>query len=119
MLSPNTCLICARYARPLSGSQRAATPCRAPAWRPSSSPILPVLGATTPPAVGLYRLFHQLWGRAALESLRWPARPQPCRGVEKLSRADPARRQALLLTAMEGFNVSDTARILERAAKRQ
>jgi CheY-like chemotaxis protein len=38
----------------------------------------------------------------------------PTAGVEKkLGELTPARRQALLLTAMEGFNVSDTARILE------
>jgi CheY-like chemotaxis protein len=41
------------------------------------------------------------------------SRPQPAAGVEKkLGELTPARRQALLLTAMEGFNVSDTARIL-------
>ena len=35
-------------------------------------------------------------------------------GVERrLSELTPARRQALLLTAMEGFNISDTAHILE------
>ena len=70
-----------------------------------------MISSDTSPRVALYRLFHQLWGSANVD-LRSVAssRPQPAAGVEKkLGELTPARRQALLLTAMEGFNVGDTA----------
>ena len=74
-----------------------------------------VLGSDVSPRVALYRLFHTLWGSANVDSHGLAgSRPHAQGGgVEKrLGELTPARRQALLLTAMEGFNVSDTARIL-------
>ena len=86
----------------------------APAWKRSSQ-ILRCSSGDSTPRVGLYRLFHKLWGSANVD-LRSVASSRPQRGrgrEERLSELTPARRQALLLTAMEGFNVTDTARILD------
>jgi len=102
-----------RYARALCGTQKSGDAyVRACLETIVADPS--VIGSDSTPRVGLYRLFHKLWGSANVD-LRTVAnsRPQPAAGVEKkLGELTPARRQALLLTAMEGFNVSDTARIL-------
>lgn len=103
-----------RYARALCGSQKSGD-AYVRACLETIVSDTSVLGADASPRVGLYRLFHKLWGSANLD-LRSLAnsKPQQAAGVEKrLGELTPARRQALLLTAMEGFNVSDTARILE------
>jgi CheY-like chemotaxis protein len=62
----------------------------------------------------LYRLFHKLWSTTDLDARAAPgAAPSVQDGVEKrLKQLTPAHRQALLLTAMEGFNTGDTAAIL-------
>jgi CheY-like chemotaxis protein/DNA-directed RNA polymerase specialized sigma24 family protein len=102
-----------RYARALCGSQKSGDAyVRACLETIVADPT--VLGADSP-RVGLYRLFHKLWGSANvdLRSIANSRQQQPG-GVEKrLGELTPARRQALLLTAMEGFNVGDTARILD------
>lgn len=102
-----------RYARALCGSQKSGDAyVRASLETIVADPS--VIGGDTTPRVGLYRLFHKLWGSANVD-LRSMAGsgPQQGAGVEKkLGELTPARRQALLLTAMEGFNVGDTARIL-------
>jgi DNA-directed RNA polymerase specialized sigma24 family protein/CheY-like chemotaxis protein len=102
-----------RYARALCGTQKSGDAyVRACLETIVADPS--VVGGDSTPRVALYRLFHKLWGSANVD-MRTVAssRPQPAAGVEKkLGELTPARRQALLLTAMEGFNVSDTARIL-------
>ncbi|HEX7116407.1 MAG TPA: response regulator [Steroidobacter sp.] len=100
-----------RYARALCGTQKSGDAyVRACLEAIVADPS--VLGEPVSARVGLYRLFHKLWDSANLESrgLTSSARQG---GVEKrLGELTPARRQALLLTAMEGFNTADTARIL-------
>jgi DNA-directed RNA polymerase specialized sigma24 family protein/CheY-like chemotaxis protein len=101
-----------RYARALCGTQASGDAyvraCLEAIVADSS-----VLGKDLPPRVGLYRLFHAIWGTIDVNAQPLAAKP-PAAGVEqKLERLTPARRQALLLTAMEGFNVSETARILD------
>ena len=116
-----------RYARALSGTQSSGDAyvraCLEAIVADSS-----VLGADLPPRVGLYRLFHKIWGSTDPE-----ARPlagtsladtnslsgttvKPSATTNTVERRlvelTPAHRQALLLTAMEGFNISETARIL-------
>lgn len=60
--------------------------------------------------VGLYQVLHQVWR---------PLEPDiaPARGTEsmdqKLRRLTPRSRQALLLTAMEGFTAGEAAQILD------
>ena len=101
-----------RYARALCGTQKSGDAyvraCLEAIVADSS-----VLDANLSPRVGLYRLFHTIWGSANLDSRPAGHAAAPAAGVEKrLGELTPARRQALLLTAMEGFNVGDTARIL-------
>jgi DNA-directed RNA polymerase specialized sigma24 family protein/CheY-like chemotaxis protein len=105
-----------RYARALCGTQKSGDAyVRACLETIVADPS--VIGGDATPRVGLYRLFHTLWGSANVD-LRAVAGSRTASatataGVEKrLSDLTPARRQALLLTAMEGFNVGDTARIL-------
>lgn len=102
-----------RYARALCGTQASGDAyvraCLEAIVADSS-----VLGKDLPPRVGLYRLFHAIWGTIDLNSQPSAEAKRPSAGVEqKLERLTPAHRQALLLTAMEGFNVSETARILD------
>jgi CheY-like chemotaxis protein/DNA-directed RNA polymerase specialized sigma24 family protein len=106
-----------RYARALCGTQKSGD-AYVRACLEAIVADTSVLESSVPPRVALYRLFHKLW-RSANVDVRSPARvpvpPAPeAGGVERrLGELTPARRQALLLTAMEGFNVSDTARILD------
>jgi CheY-like chemotaxis protein/DNA-directed RNA polymerase specialized sigma24 family protein len=101
-----------RYARALCGTQKSGDAyVRACLETIVADPS--VIGSDKTPRVALYRLFHKLWGSANVD-LRSVASSKPAVGVEKkLGELTPARRQALLLTAMEGFNVGDTARILD------
>ena len=102
-----------RYARALCGTQKSGDAyVRACLETIVADPS--VIGSDSTPRVGLYRLFHKLWGSANVDLRAVGTRPQTAAaGVErKLGELTPARRQALLLTAMEGFNVGDTARIL-------
>lgn len=103
-----------RYARALSGSQKSGDAyVRACLEAIVADPG--VLGAGTA-RVGLYRLFHKLWSTTDIDSQASSrvAHEGGEDGVEKrLKQLTPAHRQALLLTAMEGFNTSDTAAILE------
>ncbi|HEX2494222.1 MAG TPA: response regulator [Steroidobacter sp.] len=98
-----------RYARALCGTQKSGDAyVRAclQAIVADSSALNPQL----PPRVGLYRLFHTIWNSA---NLQVRSSGSVAGGVEKkLDELTPAHRQALLLTAMEGFNVGDAARIL-------
>jgi DNA-directed RNA polymerase specialized sigma24 family protein/CheY-like chemotaxis protein len=103
-----------RYARALCGTQASGDAyvraCLEAIVADSS-----VLGSDLPPRVGLYRLFHAIWSTIDANSRPFveAKAATATAGVEqKLERLTPAHRQALLLTAMEGFNVSETARIL-------
>jgi len=101
-----------RYARALCGTQKSGDAyVRACLETIVADPT--VIGRDSTPRVGLYRLFHKLWGSANVDLHAAAAKPQAAGVEKKLGELTPARRQALLLTAMEGFNVSDTARILD------
>ncbi len=100
-----------RYARALTGSQRSGD-----AYVRASLEALLAgdreLQDDLPPRVALYRLFHAIWASAS------PPEPEP--GSEpgdhpagRLMKLAPASRQALLLTAMEGFSNKEAARILD------
>lgn len=101
-----------RYARALCGTQKSGD-AYVRACLEAMVADTSVLEGSVPPRVALYRLFHKLWRSASLD-VRSPSRAaSEMGGVERrLGELTPARRQALLLTAMEGFNVGDTARIL-------
>jgi CheY-like chemotaxis protein/DNA-directed RNA polymerase specialized sigma24 family protein len=101
-----------RYARALCGTQKSGD-AYVRACLEAIVADTSVIGEDVSPRVGLYRLFHKLWGSANVD-MRAYSTVRTRSGVERrLGDLTPARRQALLLTAMEGFNVSDTARILE------
>jgi CheY-like chemotaxis protein/DNA-directed RNA polymerase specialized sigma24 family protein len=100
-----------RYARALCGTQKSGD-AYVRACLEAIVADTSVLDARLSPRVGLYRLFHKLWNSAHIEVPATSAK-RDADGVERrLSELTPARRQALLLTAMEGFNISDTAHIL-------
>lgn len=103
-----------RYARALCGTQKSGD-AYVRACLEAIVADTSVLDPTASPRVGLYKLFHTLWATTDLDA-RGLTTTRPAGGsasVEKrLGQLTPAHRQALLLTAMEGFNVSDTARIL-------
>jgi CheY-like chemotaxis protein len=97
-----------RYARALTGSQASGD-----AYvRASLEALLDgnaELAKDVPPRLALYRLFHVLWSSAGKYE---PAAP-PKSGVEgRLQSLLPTNREALLLTAVEGFSVPEVAKIL-------
>src|SRR3954452_6510916 len=62
------------------------------------------------PRLGLYRTFHAIWSTATVETPAESAEESSDREViaqARLARVTPLSRQALLLTAMEGFTSED------------
>lgn len=101
-----------RYARALCGTQKSGD-AYVRACLEAIVADTSVLDPTASPRVGLYKLFHTLWATTDPDSRGLASSKAGGASVEnRLGQLTPAHRQALLLTAMEGFNVSDTARIL-------
>lgn len=101
-----------RYARALCGTQ-ASGDAYVRATLEAIIADTSVLSPGQPPRVGLYRVFHRIWGSTDTEARSIAGAAGEAGGVQKrLEKLTPAHRQALLLTAMEGFNVSETAHIL-------
>jgi CheY-like chemotaxis protein len=98
-----------RYARALTGSQASGD-----AYvRASLQALLDgnaELLAGVPPRIGLYRLFHALWSSSA-KSTSSPAKGNSVE--QRLQALQPTSREALLLTAVEGFSTSEVATILD------
>lgn len=101
-----------RYARALTGNQK-----RGDAYvRSLLEGIIAddsILDRALDPRVGLYRAFHAIWATANVDM----AQPDETSGIEKIAsdrllRMTPINRQALLLTAMEGFGNHETSQIL-------
>lgn len=102
-----------RYARALTGSQSAGDQY----VRACLEAILQtdeLVDRTLSPRVALYRAFRTIWQSANPSHRRGPA---PVRGettmVEALDQLTPTHRQALLLTAMEGFTEAEAAAVLD------
>lgn len=102
-----------RYARALTGSQK-----RGDAYVRSLLEAIvadeSIVDREADVRTGLYRAFHGIWSTADLDV----AQPEETGGVEsvvsqRLSRMTPINRQALLLTAMEGFSNRETAQVLQ------
>ncbi|MVZ96098.1 response regulator [Sphingorhabdus sp. IMCC26285] len=92
-----------RYARALTGSQKMGDA----AVRQVLEGLLLApeeLDAQKPARVELYRIFHQLWRHDALV--------EPSGGDGLVARLPVQGRQALLLTAVEGFSMQEAAEIL-------
>ena len=107
-----------RYARALTGSQtsgdayvRAALEALAAGERSIDDSV--------PPKVALYQLFHAIWTSTG-QRLDGAAAGDPVEGEDaqaRLLRVTPANRQALLLTAMEGFSSDEAGQIIGVDAK--
>jgi len=100
-----------RYARALSGSQAIGDMnVKATLEVLIDQPSL--FRTDIPSRVALYRVFQQVINN---QSAKWNRPKAAPTGVisERLSGVDQDCRQALLLTAMEGFSQADTAEILE------
>ncbi len=103
-----------RYARALTGSQASGD-----AYvRAALSAILAgeqnlVEGVS--PRVGLYRIFHAIWGSASGQ-LDQGIPDAPATSPEgRLQSLDSAKRAALILTAVEAFSLEETGFILDEA----
>jgi CheY-like chemotaxis protein/DNA-directed RNA polymerase specialized sigma24 family protein len=104
-----------RYARALTGSQASGD-----AYvRASLQALLDgnaELLAGVPPRIGLYRLFHALWSSSAKAGSGAGAAKGTT--VElRLQALQPTTREALLLSAVEGFSISEVATILDWSDK--
>lgn len=88
-----------RYARAVTGSQTTGDAC----VRATLTALLSgqsELVSYLPPRVALYRLFHEIWTRSGTRA-GGPASGRP----------------ALLLSALEGFSITEIAQILQEAAE--
>jgi CheY-like chemotaxis protein/DNA-directed RNA polymerase specialized sigma24 family protein len=97
-----------RYARALTGSQKMGDA----AVRQVLEGLLLApeeLDARKPARVELYRIFHQLWRQDGLF--------EPCGNDGLVARLPVQGRQALLLTAVEGFSMQEAADILSSDVK--
>ncbi|RZF64573.1 response regulator [Sphingomonas populi] len=70
------------------------------------------------PRLGLYRMFQAIWSSANYDEIADEASVDPQADAEAIARARLARmtplsRQALLLTAMEGFTPEDAAYLID------
>jgi CheY-like chemotaxis protein/DNA-directed RNA polymerase specialized sigma24 family protein len=66
------------------------------------------------PRLGLYRTFHAIWSSANIEDDASADGGNDAEGIAqaRLARITPLSRQALLLTAMEGFTPEDTGYLI-------
>src|SRR3954462_6641711 len=98
-----------RYARALTGSQKhgdafVRATLEAIIAAPDDFP------RDVDPRLGLYRTFHAIWSTANVETPAESAEESNDREAiaqARLARVTPLSRQALLLTAMEGFTSED------------
>ena len=109
-----------RYARALTGSQQhgdafVRASLEAIVAAPDSFP------RDVDTRVGLYRTFHAIWSSANIEEEPGYASDEDdsVEGIAKarLSRITPLSRQALLLTAMEGFTPEDAGYLIGASAE--
>jgi CheY-like chemotaxis protein/DNA-directed RNA polymerase specialized sigma24 family protein len=105
-----------RYARALTGSQS-----HGDAYVRATLEAIIAAPAEFPahvdPRLGLYRTFQVIWASTDLDAGRADTggnRDDIARA--RLSRITPRSRQALLLTAMEGFTADDTAYLIDAEA---
>jgi DNA-directed RNA polymerase specialized sigma24 family protein len=100
-----------RYARALTGSQTSGD-AYVTATLESMIADRSVLNEEGGPRVALFRLFTKIWNSLSINAKALPEdslRP----GEQKLGNIMPLPRQAFLLVALEGFDESDAARILD------
>jgi CheY-like chemotaxis protein len=103
-----------RYARALTGSQEAGD---AYVRATLESIAHENIGRRVSSRVGLYRQFHAVCSSIRAGNGKAPEETSDARRAAQahLSSIGTARRQALLLTALEGFSVPDAGRILDKS----
>ena len=105
-----------RYARALTGSQHHGDAfVRATLEAIVAAPDQFPKGVD--PRLGLYKTFHAIWSSANVEEEPGHAETDDPEGIAqaRLSRITPLPRQALLLTAMEGFTPEDAGYLIDAA----
>ncbi|HEY0445737.1 MAG TPA: response regulator [Allosphingosinicella sp.] len=107
-----------RYARALTGSQAhgdafVRATLEAIVAAPDDFP------RNVDPRLGLYRTFHAIWSSASIEDDPNNDASIDAEGIAqaRLARITPLSRQALLLTAMEGFTPEDTGYLIGATAE--
>jgi CheY-like chemotaxis protein len=106
-----------RYARALTGDQGSGDACVRAALEALADGALE-LDERMSPRVALYRVFHAVWNEAlespdARQLTSFDTNETPER---RLLRITPRSRQALLLTALEGFSPTEAGHVLQCAA---
>lgn len=105
-----------RYARALTGSQKSGDAYVRAALTALASGKS-ALPQDLPPRVALYRLFHVIWSSASGDFAAEPVLSGDLSAEERLSALSASDRAALLLTAVEGFSLSEAGRILDESAE--
>lgn len=100
-----------RYARALTGDQIAGDE----AVRETLTALVSRDGALPGegPRIELFHAFHQRWRSGDLVIASTQSAADATSPLDRLMRISPVSRQALLLTAMEGFSLPEAAAILE------
>lgn len=103
-----------RYARALTGSQESGDSyIRASLTALAEDPSQ--VTSELPPRQALYRFFHVIWGTTGA---RLEGAPGSASSPEqRLQALAPVERQAFLLTALEGFQISEAATILGKTVQ--
>jgi CheY-like chemotaxis protein len=105
-----------RYARALTGSQGSGdTYVRALLEAMLEGNV--VLDGGVPPRLALYRTFHVLWSTTGGNLPTIPPDETASSVEGRLQALQPDNREALLLTAVEGFTLAETATILDCTEK--
>ncbi len=100
-----------RYARALTGSQHSGD-AFVSATLEAIIEDRTVLDPDLHPRVALYRAFHVIWSSANIENSALSEIGLAAKAQQRLSALTPLRRQALLLTTLEGFSINDAAMII-------
>jgi len=99
-----------RYARALTGNQQSGD-----AYVEAVLEVLiedpSPIETENEPRVGLYRTFTKLWNSMTVNGVADAGTKLPAE--QRLTQITPRPRQAFLLISLEGFNETDTARILD------
>ena len=101
-----------RYARSLTGSQ-ASGDAYVRALLEAMLEGNVMLRQDIPPRIALYRLFHEFWSASSPRALDADGAGDLSAVEQRLQALQPSKREALLLTAVEGFFVHEAAIILD------
>jgi CheY-like chemotaxis protein len=104
-----------RYARALTGSQSSGD-AHVVALLEALIADRTLFGDPADARVGLYAAFHRMWESATVDAPQEPLRGREAVAQERLGKLTPRCRQALLLTAVEGFAHDDAGAIMGVAA---